>query len=386
MGESMSPHLPFCNKSLVNDTVLKYLGRKCWKIHSLDISYCHLVTEDGLAHLIQRCAVLEKLKLASLMISREGLEKIFSGPLELSSTQDQTDGYNQDVTTNSDNNSSMFSRIRSSTINLLQLKMLSLPVLARLDTKPQTATQTLKDNHPKMQSPRVHRQLVELNLTCCRSIDDSALNVISTACPSLQTIYLGGCPFTSPSGISMLLTQCKNIRDLFIPGHVIADEGLELILEACPLLETLSLCRVSGLTQRGFNMIGDKCRALLKLYLTATGVTNDSLKHLADQLSSSLEVLELAACSSINMEGVSYLLSSLTKLKRIDLAHCTVGNIFKSVAVLDTVEVLDLSNAFVANLNGIRDCTSLKVVYFIGSRLSAKDIEQSGYTGLSILR
>jgi hypothetical protein len=142
--------------------------------------------------------------------------------------------------------------------------------------------------------------LLQLDASCCLSIDDSTVSEISSLCPQLRTLAISACP-----AVAMPLTTGKPHRT----SHTCTPVTLR-VRDSTSDLNTADVATVPLKSKHGCSC----CCCLVAAHaVTAVGAACKQLK-----------TLSLAGCLEVcPHDGLPALLSKIPQLERLDLAHCT---------------------------------------------------------------
>jgi hypothetical protein len=118
-------------------------------------------------------------------------------------------------------------------------------------------------------------------------------------CPNLEEIELFGCIYLTDNGLMVISKRCPKLRKVNISD--------------CPELSGKSIRKIISSHTKLVEFIAVNC---------PQAIDDEVCNHIVDQLSMSLEKLDLSHCKL--SEGATINISSCTKLKCLHLSGCQV--------------------------------------------------------------
>lgn len=163
--------------------------------------------------------------------------------------------------------------------------------------------------------------ILELDMSSCDWLESRYLKFIFMFCPQLKKLNLSGNMQLTYEAWAHL-NRLKRLLSLDLSHcRQLTDEDLRIIVEACPMLEDISLADCPNLTDRGFMSIPDCCKSLLRLNLNQTAVTNKTLIDLANR-ASDLTYLSIKSSEEVTEKGIAALARGCPRLKFINVEGC----------------------------------------------------------------
>jgi F-box/leucine-rich repeat protein 2/20 len=177
--------------------------------------------------------------------------------------------------------------------------------------------------------------LVHVNLTGLKSVNDNAMKVVARECPRLEHLNVTWCRNVTTTGIRAIVQQCPLLKDLRA-GEVRGWDDVNICKEIFErnTLERLVLTNCESLTDESFSamIVGvdgemdyltDRVicppRKLKHLDLTrCRNLTDESVKLLAHNVPD-LEGLQLAKCSQLTDDSLKEVFQTLRVLTHLDL-------------------------------------------------------------------
>ncbi|MQM10066.1 hypothetical protein Taro_042955 [Colocasia esculenta] len=164
------------------------------------------------------------------------------------------------------------------------------------------------------------RALRSVNLSRASALRWHGLELMVSACPALESVDLSYC-----SGIGdremAALARAKGLRELAATKCVgVTDVGLARVAVGCPGLERLGLKWCLEISDIGIDLLVKKCRVLKDLDVSYLKVSNASLLSISSL--EKLEVLSMVGCSFIDDDGLAHLRNGKNSLRIIDVSRC----------------------------------------------------------------
>nr|CAB3462824.1 unnamed protein product [Digitaria exilis] len=393
----------------ITDLGLNLLALKCTKLTTLDLSYT-MITKESLLSII-KLTNLQVLTLVGCIgiddDALSSLEKEYSKSLQvldMSHCQNVTDvGVSSIVksipnllelnlsyccpTLKLEGCKFMADGLKAIGSSCVSIRELSLSKSAGVtDTELSFAVSKLKN-------------LLKLDITCCRNITDVSVVSITRSCTSLISLRMESCSHVSSGALQLIgkhcsqleeldltdsdldgeglkaLTGCTNLSSLKIGICLrISDEGLTHIGKSCPKLRDIDLYRCGSISDDGVIQIAQGCPMLESINLSyCTELTDRSLMSLSKctklntleirgcpRISSAglseiamgcrlLSKLDIKKCCEINDVGMLYLSQFSHALRQINLSYCSVTDI----GLLSLSSICGLQNMTIVHLAGI---------------------------------
>ncbi|CAJ1375390.1 unnamed protein product [Effrenium voratum] len=160
------------------------------------------------------------------------------------------------------------------------------------------------------------KQLRELNLRGTRA-DDKSLASIFAGCPKLEKLDISCCTLADVGGVQELL----ELRDFRASSCQAVTEDLVRSLSQLRWLEVVELSYTNGVTDQALVQMASGCRGLKHLALECCPRFADVGLLAITQANSGIQKL-LLALNRISDDAASQAMSSLKRLRVLDLAGC----------------------------------------------------------------
>ncbi|XP_050224907.1 F-box/LRR-repeat protein 3 [Mercurialis annua] len=164
------------------------------------------------------------------------------------------------------------------------------------------------------------KNLKSLNLSRATGLRSTGLEMIMRACPFLETVDVSYCrgfgdreaaAISCGGGLKELsLDKCLGISDV----------GLAKIAVGCSRLEKISLKWCMEITDLGVDLLCKKCVDLKFADVSYLKVTNETLRSIASLRK--LEVLAMVGCALVDDVGCQFLENGCPLLEEIDVSRC----------------------------------------------------------------
>eukprot|EP00698_Gefionella_okellyi_P000792 TRINITY_DN106_c0_g1_i2.p1 TRINITY_DN106_c0_g1~~TRINITY_DN106_c0_g1_i2.p1 ORF type:complete len:517 (-),score=97.70 TRINITY_DN106_c0_g1_i2:603-2153(-) len=167
------------------------------------------------------------------------------------------------------------------------------------------------------------RELRILNLAHCAQLTDASMQVIGARCVELQELYLDNCTHVTDIGVAAVSQGCQKLVVFHADAVArITDEGILNLTRNCPKLRVLHLSWCNLLTSNALIHIGRFAKNVRILCIPrCQSITDGGLQALAAGCKQ-LEELYIAWCDQITDEGVAALGAESKQLKVLDLSWC----------------------------------------------------------------
>lgn len=168
-----------------------------------------------------------------------------------------------------------------------------------------------------------------LDLSLCKQVTDSSLELIAHNLRNLEVLELGGCCNITNSGLLLIGWGLLKLKKLNLRScwHI-SDQGIGYVAglhrEAAPgnlTLEYLGLQDCQRLSDESLKYIAQGLVALKQINLSfCVSITDSGLKHIARM--PKLEELNLRACDNISDIGIAYLTEGGSTISSLDVSFC----------------------------------------------------------------
>ena len=149
-------------------------------------------------------------------------------------------------------------------------------------------------------------------------------NMIRSICyqngHTLQTLNLSACSGLNLESIQMITINCLDLKNVDFSETRLSKDSIKfLVNNLTPKVEKLSLGYLENLKDEHVKDLVTRCNKLSVLNLQNTAITNDSLTHVNENLSYTLEKLHVGWCCHITYNKLTAL--SMPKLKVLNCDH-----------------------------------------------------------------
>jgi hypothetical protein len=139
---------------------------------------------------------------------------------------------------------------------------------------------------------------------------DISQNMIESICyqngRTLQTLNLSYCCYLDLVSIEKITNKCKNLKNVdFCGTHMSRDSIKLLVNNLTSTVEKLNLGFLPRITDDHVKTLVEKCDKLSVLILRCTSITNNSLAHIIENLPDTLEKLNVSWCSYLTYAKLS---------------------------------------------------------------------------------
>ena len=282
-------------------------------------------------------------------------------------------------------------------------------------------------------------RLSSINLSSCRSANDSVVRHVCTSVPALQSLLLSSCwsltaqsllhlpaslteldvsgcsSAVSDKSVRSIALTCHGLTALSVRGCVLTDAGLDIVLRGCRRLQlfdagigregegggvsggtqytdmllvslskfarslsSIVLTSCAALTDRGVLTLAQSCPSLSTVnFANCPLLTNLSLLHMADSpIAANLTAVTFSHCHRIDDHGTAYLVNKATALITLRVAQC--------IAVTDRT-LQFLSRRLSATGCGVREVDLFRCPVTDRGLVALGGVRRVGWTGLSVL-
>jgi F-box/leucine-rich repeat protein 2/20 len=336
---------------ILGDSVLKGISQYCFQLKSLDLSFCHRITDVALISLAENIHLLERVAFeACPLISDTGIETLL-----------KTNPRLQQINLNACRN------IGDRTLIALARHCPSLTqidiafcILISNDGLSQFATLKSEDSA---------RLIRHLNISNCRRISDEGIVLFVKKCTRLTSLNVHFCDKLTDVGISMVLHQCLELENLNLEevrlvthkifmfdqekdGRALVDKNLlkqltSLVLSGCNSLNDLAL-----------GHLGHRARKIKTISLSSCeNITDQGIQSLIEdafdhsKTGTCLEELDFSYCPQLTCQGIHRVVSRCPKLISLDLSGCIHLKDKELMEILQScTKILKLKLAFCRDL------------------------------------
>ncbi|PRQ34684.1 putative leucine-rich repeat domain, L domain-containing protein [Rosa chinensis] len=266
---------------------------------------------------------------------------------------------------------------------------------------------------------QAHRQLLKLDIVCCRKITSVAIDCITKSCTFLTSLRMESCSLVSKDAFLLIGQRCQFLEELDVTDNEIDDEGL-MSISRCSKLCSLKLGVCLNITDEGLMHVGSGCRKLKELDLyrslgvTDVGIakiaqgcpdleminiaynnkiTDSSLISLSECLR--LKILELRGCPCVSTVGLSAVARGCRQLAVLDIKKCVNINDNGMLALgqfchnlrqinLSYCSVTDVGLLSLANTNRLQNMTILHLTGLSPNGLAAALLACGGLTKVKL--
>ncbi|PKI51484.1 hypothetical protein CRG98_028044 [Punica granatum] len=201
-------------------------------------------------------------------------------------------------------------------------------------------------------------------LVLCRAtgLRYSGLEQLVRACPMLESLDVSYCRGFGDREAAAI-SGAAGLRELKMDKCLgVTDVGLAKIAVGCSRLEKLSLKWCMEIGDLGVDLLCKKCLGLKFLDISYLQVTNDSLHSTAPLVN--LEVLAMAGCPFIDDVGLQFLEHGCPSLRVVDVSRC------------DSISSSGLISEFTPSLLGcLKDLKNLNTIRVDGARVSESSLQ-----------
>lgn len=322
-------HLDLSSHSTyVDDRVLFMIAHCCPVLQKINLKYCKGITTLGLKAFLAMQSKPVRLKALSISYC-EGISTLWFNNITLELQELDIDGcqhlrplnFQKFIAHSSQLTSLTMSRCRQIGIGILSQLAISCGALRslRLAYWGQLGKTVFQIEKP-------FNNLVELDLSGSKLLDDETLKNFVSKCPNLEWINLSNCPKITSQGIKVLATLCPKLQEVFISNCLnITKDALLHLFELPQLLALVA----DGATKFGVELLSLKtpCSQLKKLsFFQAPGITDEFIQKLVPFLPN-LETLELTGCDINKRETVRTIYRCCLQIKRLKLSVNEEGEI-----------------------------------------------------------
>lgn len=166
------------------------------------------------------------------------------------------------------------------------------------------------------------QNIVEINISDCRSMSDSGVCVLAFKCPGLLRYTAYRCKQLSDTSIIAVASHCPLLQKVHVGNQdKLTDEGLKQLGSKCRELKDIHFGQCYKISDEGMVVIAKSCLKLQRIYMQENKlVTDQSVKAFAEHCPD-LQCVGFMGCS-VTSKGVIHL-TKLRNLSSLDLRHIT---------------------------------------------------------------
>ncbi|KAL6987915.1 hypothetical protein U1Q18_013661 [Sarracenia purpurea var. burkii] len=307
-------YLPITNKCLPSILSLQYL-------EDLVLEGCFGIDDDNLTVLKQGCKSLETLDMSSCQnVSHVGLSSLTSGNGRL---RQLILAYGSPVTLALADSLQKISTLQSIKLDGCPVTCSSLKAIGNwcVSLRDISLSKCLGVTDEGLSSLLAkHRDLRNLDITCCRKITHVSISHITNSCTSLTSLRMESCSLVPKEAFVLIGQRCHFLEELDLTDNEIDDEGLKSI-SRCSKLSSLKLGICLNITDEGLSHIGMRCSRLVELDLyRSVGITDSGILAIARGCPG-LEMINIAYCKDIT-DSSFISLSKCPKLNTLESRGC----------------------------------------------------------------
>ncbi|KAI8799837.1 hypothetical protein BJ742DRAFT_844052 [Cladochytrium replicatum] len=166
-----------------------------------------------------------------------------------------------------------------------------------------------------------------LHLTNCYHLSSDEMSKLMHAFPGLKKLSLAGCgPAAADGVVEAIAETCVNLVDLDLSEcHFIEDASVTRLADNLgDRLKRLNLHYCDLVTDRGVSHLSKRCIKLEALDVANCDVGDVTIREIANNLSDTLQSLNIRECYRITDSSIVYLFQRATKLKSVDLSFTNI--------------------------------------------------------------
>ncbi|KAL1819188.1 hypothetical protein ACET3Z_014057 [Daucus carota] len=162
-----------------------------------------------------------------------------------------------------------------------------------------------------------HKDLRKLDITCCRKITHKSIAHITNSCTSLTSFRMESCTLVPRESYVLIGQRCHFLEELDLTDNEVDDEGL-VSISSCSNLSSLKLGICLNITNEGLAYIGMGCLKLTELDLyRCSGISDKGILAISD------------GCNNLQMINIAYC-NDITDTSLISLSKCSKIHTFES--------------------------------------------------------
>ncbi|KAF2070452.1 hypothetical protein CYY_008232 [Polysphondylium violaceum] len=171
--------------------------------------------------------------------------------------------------------------------------------------------------------------LQEISLEACYHISDTTVISISNRMPNLVKLSLKNCKSITDESIRVLVQQCKSIKDLKLSRcHSLTDESVKLITENLhSTLERIDFSMCPEIKEESFINLLTKCTNIISVNLSENPKVSDRTIETINQHLPKIQHLKLDSCTKISVDGLNLtntLEIQTLSIKKSQICHHTL--------------------------------------------------------------
>ncbi|XP_068635951.1 EIN3-binding F-box protein 2-like [Aristolochia californica] len=325
--------LDILNCPLVGDEGIIVVARKCRNLSSLSIESCPNIGNPSLQAVAAYSTNLKSISLIKCrLVSDEGILSVFSSLPDLERVKLVSISIGDCVLEAVGRHESSFASLCLENISgVSETGFCSIGIPEKLETLSLKSCSGLNDKCLKAIGSRFVR-LKQIAIANCAAITDKGLQEMSRSTMLLESFKLRECHNVSPNGLMEVLMNCKErLKVLSLVKchglHEMDPSIFETPLPRCPLLQSITLNRCSGVGDSFLSWLGSSCVHVKNLELAGLSSITDKglsifLQALRNQSKGLVEV-DLSRCFQLTDVSLLALTSGFgRKLKRLRLEGC----------------------------------------------------------------
>ncbi|KAK1629403.1 hypothetical protein QYE76_003718 [Lolium multiflorum] len=162
------------------------------------------------------------------------------------------------------------------------------------------------------------KSLKVLDMSNCQNVTDEGVSSVVKAMPNLLELNLSYCCHVTPS-MGKCFQMIPKLQTLKLEGCKFMTDGLKYIGISCASLRELSLSKCSGLTDTDLSFVVSRLKSLLKLDITCNrNITDASLAAITSSCPSLIS-LKMESCSHVSSEGLRMIGKRCSQLEELDI-------------------------------------------------------------------
>ncbi|XP_062203957.1 F-box/LRR-repeat protein 3-like isoform X2 [Phragmites australis] len=163
-----------------------------------------------------------------------------------------------------------------------------------------------------------NKSLQVLDISNCQNVTDEGVSSVLKSIPNLLELNLSYCCPVTPSMVSSFQSIAK-LQTLKLEGCKFMADGLKGIGRSCVSVKELSLSKCSGVTDTELSFVVSRLKNLLKLDITCCrDITDVSLAAITSSCTSLIS-LKMESCSHVTSGGLQLIGKHCSHLEELDL-------------------------------------------------------------------
>eukprot|EP00899_Mesostigma_viride_P014206 jgi/Mesvir1/22787/Mv14175-RA.1 len=264
------------------------LSEHCRGLRSLDVSYSHGVTDEGLQAVAGSCRDLRSLKLTHCYkLTDKGVRALADSCRSLDTLDVSLCKGVTDIS------------IRAVVSACRQLRCLKASFCEGVTD---ASVQAAAENCPELR---------QLSLAHCHRVTDASIVAVATYCGKLRLLNVGHCPDVTDAGIRAIGERCSDLARLVVEGcHHVGDGSITVLARNCHQLQHLNVGSTARLNSASAMSLGQSCSQLMCLILSNhNGYIGDAGFAAVAKGCPGLRQVYAESCRDMTDEGVIALVS-----------------------------------------------------------------------------